>query len=167
MTEQNAFARRGREVSSCRGRALRMAPLLVAVVSGCCAMKSSLRQDLLLAAPPRAFATESVIQQLPMGGENIARKKISDGADSTMFLVRIADRESPHRHTRYDLTIVVVEGSGTLWLDGAPLPMKQGDIAHVPRGTPHYFVNEGKEPASAIAVFSPRFDGPDSQPVAP
>jgi quercetin dioxygenase-like cupin family protein len=141
--------------------------LLAAALAGCNATASKPSHDLLLSDPARSLGAESIIRELPMGGQNIARRKLSDGADSTVFLVRIAERESPHRHTRYDLTVVVVAGSGTLWLDGAPLAMEPGDIAHIPRGTPHYFVNDGDEPASAVAVFSPRFEGPDNQPIAP
>ena len=39
--------------------------------------------------------------------------------------------------------------------------MHAGDVAVVPRGTPHYFVNTGSAPAAAFAVFTPPYDGQD------
>jgi mannose-6-phosphate isomerase-like protein (cupin superfamily) len=42
--------------------------------------------------------------------------------------------------------------------------MNVGDSAFIPRGTPHYFVNEGSTPAAAIVTFSPPFSGPDNSP---
>jgi mannose-6-phosphate isomerase-like protein (cupin superfamily) len=112
--------------------------------------------------PVSAFVADTPLAE----GENIARRAIAHGEDSSLFLVRIRDREEPHLHARYDLGVLLVEGRGTLWVAGGPRPMKAGDFAFVPRGTPHYFVNEGAEPAAALATFSPRFTGPDNQPVA-
>ncbi len=132
--------------------------LLVILVCGCAP-----RPTVLLRGAPVPVA--DLVAGTPLAaGESIARRALADGADSSLFLIRIRDREEPHLHARYDLTVLVVEGKGTLWLDGEPLPMRAGDLAFVPRGTPHHFVNEGGAPAAALAVFSPRFTGPDSQP---
>jgi len=114
----------------------------------------------------RSVPVASFVADTPLAaGQNIARRAIAHGEDSSLFLIRIRGREEPHLHTRYDLGVVLVEGNGTLWVNGAPLAMGPGDVAFVPRGTPHYFVNEGSEPAAALATFSPRFEGPDNQPV--
>jgi len=40
-----------------------------------------------------------------------------------------------------------------------------GDIVHIPRGAPHYFVNTAAEPTVAFVIFSPPFDGKDNIPV--
>ena len=117
--------------------------------------------------PARRESLAASIAGTPMKGKNIVRRQLAGGSETTVFLVRIADREEPHRHTVYDMTVVVVEGSGTLWLDGVARPMARGDVAHVPRGVQHQFVNGGKDPASALVVFSPKFAGPDSEPTAP
>ena len=122
---------------------------------------------LIAAEPVRRESVAALIDGLPMTGENILRRPIAEGEESTVFLVRIADREEPHRHTRYDITVLLVEGSGSLRLDGRELAMARGDVAHVPRGVSHYFVNSGDVPASAVVVFSPRFTGPDNEPMAP
>lgn len=117
--------------------------------------------------PARREGVGALIAGTPMRSESIVRRKIAEGAESSVFLVRIGDREEPHRHTQYDLTVYLVEGKGTLWLDGQAVPMDRGDVAHVPRDVPHYFVNGGASAASAVVVFSPRFTGPDSEPTAP
>jgi quercetin dioxygenase-like cupin family protein len=95
---------------------------------------------------------------------NIRATELQRSDTSSVSLIEVRDREQPHVHTRYDLTVVVASGEGTLWLNGAPIAMREGDAAFIPKGTPHYFVNEGSEPAAAVVVFSPPFTGPDQQP---
>lgn len=133
--------------------------LLVLLLCGCAPRVNVVLGD-------RSVPVVAFIADTPLAaGENIARRAIAHGEDSSLFLVRIRDREEPHVHMRYDLDVVLVEGHGTLWIAGEARPMRVGDLALVPRGAPHYFVNEGRGPAAALVVFSPRFAGPDSQPV--
>lgn len=96
---------------------------------------------------------------------NIQATPIERGEHASVVLVQIRDRETPHVHTRYDLTVILLRGAGTLWLDRRPLPMREGDVAFVPKGTPHFFVNGGGQPATALVGFAPPFDGPDQQTV--
>lgn len=136
-------------------------PWIVLLLCGC-----TPRTNLVL--PERSVSASTFIAATPLAeGENIGRRVIAHGENSSLFLVRIRDREKAHRHTRYDLGVLIVEGHGTLWLDGEARPMRVGDFAFVARGTPHYFVNEGATPAAALATFSPRFTGPDELPVDP
>lgn len=111
-----------------------------------------LSYDALLAVTPLA------------AGENIRARELEHGPNSSVSLVQIRDRESPHIHTRYDLAVTLAKGSGTLWLNGSALPMHEGDTAFIPKGTPHSFINEGSEPAAALVVFAPAFTEPDQQP---
>jgi quercetin dioxygenase-like cupin family protein len=124
--------------------------------------------------PPPAFLVadagrvRDVVSEPPpaplAAGENIrVTPRLAAGAAS-VTLVQIGDRETPHVHTRYDLTVVLARGSGTLWLAGVPAPMRPGDAAFIARGTPHYFVNDGDTPAAAVVVFAPPFSGPDQAP---
>jgi quercetin dioxygenase-like cupin family protein len=123
---------------------------------------------LLMPHPPRLEGFSDVARGAPLDAdENIRPTLLQRNEQTSAFVVRIRDRETPHVHTRYDLTVVMLEGKGTLWLDGAPLAMHCGDVALIPKGTPHYFVNEGSDPAAALVVFAPPFDGPDQQPVPP
>jgi quercetin dioxygenase-like cupin family protein len=97
--------------------------------------------------------------------QNIRQLLLHQGKSMSVHLVQIRDREQPHLHTRYDLTILLVDGEGTLWLQGEPLPMKAGDVAVISRGTRHYFVNQASEPASALVVFAPAYDESDREAV--
>ncbi len=120
---------------------------------------------LLTATPPRATAVHEVAAATPLlPTENIRPTQLERGEQSSIALVQIRDREAPHVHTRYDLAVTLASGSGTLWLNGTPLSMHAGDVAFIPRGTPHFFVNRGSQPATALVVFSPPFSGPDQQP---
>jgi quercetin dioxygenase-like cupin family protein len=131
------------------------------VVAGCLPQSHSAR--LLTADAPVPVSVTSLAPPLPPG-DNILPTELRRGESSSLALVQVRDREQPHVHTRYDLTVTLVRGAGTLWLGGAPQPMRAGDIAFIPKGTPHYFVNDGSEPAAALVVFAPPFSGPDQGP---
>lgn len=164
-------ARMTRDAKLSRAR-LAICTFLVVCSGGCASINvEAPRRDtrdraLIAANPVRRESVAALIDGLPMTGEKIVRRPVANGEESTVFLVRIGDREEPHRHTRYDMTVILVEGGGTLWLDGQALPMARGDVAHVPRGVPHHFANDGETPASAMVVFSPKFSGPDSESTA-
>jgi quercetin dioxygenase-like cupin family protein len=82
-------------------------------------------------------------------------------------LVWIQDREKPHLHAGHDATVQLLKGKGTLTLRGQKLALKPGMLVTIPRGAPHFFVNESKHPAAAFVVFTPPFDGKDVVPVTP
>ena len=120
--------------------------------------------QLLTADPPNAVRIADLMW--PLGAdENVRAREVRSGTSSSISIVQIRDREQPHVHGRYDLTVTLVHGSGTLWLNGTALPMHAGDVAFIPKGAPHYFVNDGAEPAAALVVFAPPFSGPDQQPI--
>jgi len=137
---------------------------LFLVLAAGCAHQSRL----LLPGPPRTDEIGALLDGTRLApGENIRVTPLPPGEHASVSLVQIRDREQPHVHTRYDLTVLLVRGAGTLNLDGRNLPMRAGDSAFIPRGTPHYFVNEGGTPAAALVTFAPPFDGSDQQPLAP
>lgn len=134
---------------------------LLVLLAGCATAPAG---RLLLADPPRALAAAAAAPALA-ADENIRPTQLAGADAASLSLVRIRDRETPHVHTRYDLAVTLLAGEGVLWLDGAPLPMRPGDVAFIPRGTPHWFVNQGRDPATAAVVFAPPFSGPDQAPV--
>lgn len=123
-------------------------------------------------ARPPAFVLPGVADAVPVTlaadpgppGADIHAHPVTAGANASVALVTIRDREALHTHARYDLTVLLVRGEGTLWLDGVARPMRAGDGAFIPRGTPHRFVNTGRRPAAAVVVFAPPFAGPDQVP---
>jgi quercetin dioxygenase-like cupin family protein len=135
--------------------------ILFLAIAGCAA-----ERRIALPNPPRQTTVGALFEAYPLAaGQNVRPEEIARGEQSSVSLVQIRDREPPHRHTRYDLTVLMVEGHGVLWLDGKPLPMRAGDVAFVPKGTPHFFVNQGDDPAATLVSFAPPFSGPDSEPV--
>lgn len=121
-----------------------------------------------LALPDRGTPHEvaELIAAHPLApDEEVRAVEITRGEYASVHLVQIRGREQPHSHSRYDLFVTIVRGTGTLHLQGARLPLRAGDSAFIPRGAPHFFVNDGKDPAAALVVFAPAFRGPDQVPV--
>ena len=94
-------------------------------------------------------------------GENQRVVEIGRDAHTSHHVVSIRDRETPHRHDRHDLTVVILEGWGTMKIGDEERRVGQGSIVYVPRGTVHAFRNLSDAPAVAYAVYSPAFDGKD------
>lgn len=94
-------------------------------------------------------------------GENQRIVEIGRDDHTSHHVVSIRDRETPHRHDRHDLTVVILEGWGTMRLGDEERRVGQGSILYVPRGTVHAFRNLSDAPAVAYAIYSPAFDGKD------
>jgi mannose-6-phosphate isomerase-like protein (cupin superfamily) len=94
-------------------------------------------------------------------GEAFRVVEIGRDAGSSHHVVAIRTGETPHRHDRHDLLVVMLEGHGTWRLGDETRPVGEGSILYVPRGTVHAFTNESDAPAKAFAVYSPPFDGTD------
>jgi len=125
-------------------------PPRVLLPNGQTASQASLSS--MLAAHP--LPAEQNISALPLGR-----------TDALSFhLIQVRDREQPHLHAAHDLSVTVLRGTGRLYVAGEPHEMRPGDVAVVPRGTPHYFVNTASEPAVAFATFAPPYDGSDQVP---
>ena len=98
-------------------------------------------------------------------GQNISATRLGRTDTVSYHLVQVRDREAPHLHATHDMVVTVLRGAGTLYVDGQAQAMRAGDIAVVPRGTPHYFANHDSEPSVAFVTFAPPYDGTDQVPV--
>jgi mannose-6-phosphate isomerase-like protein (cupin superfamily) len=76
-------------------------------------------------------------------------------------VVSIRHAESPHRHDRHDLLVVILKGHGEMLIGTETRPVGAGSILYIPRHTRHAFTNESGEPATAYAIYTPPFDGVD------
>lgn len=99
------------------------------------------------------------------GGDNIYAVALDRSEAMSAHFVQIRDREPPHTHAMHDLAVTLLRGEGTLYIHGRGEEMRPGDAAIIPRGTPHYFVNRGPDPAAALVIFAPPYDGIDQVPV--
>ncbi len=105
-----------------------------------------------------------IVKENPIGkNENIRVISLFNNENASHFIIQIRDSEKPHIHETHDLTVVVKNGKGVLHLGKEKLAMKSGDIAFIPKGVFHYFVNTNNEPSVAYAIFTPIYDGKDIQ----
>jgi mannose-6-phosphate isomerase-like protein (cupin superfamily) len=109
-----------------------------------------------------------VLADNPLGpGENIKIINLGQGQGASHHVVQIRNRESLHMHRNHDGTVQMIRGRGYLVMDKLRITLSVGDIVHIPRGIPHYYVNTDLEPTVAFVVFAPPYDGKDNVPVAP
>lgn len=106
-----------------------------------------------------------IVRENPIGkDQNIRVTPLFKNEDSSHYIIQINDRERPHIHETHDLTVIVKKGEGTLNLGEEKLPMKKGDIAFIPRGKIHWFVNDRKgRTAVAYVIFTPSYSGKDKK----
>jgi quercetin dioxygenase-like cupin family protein len=101
----------------------------------------------------------------PLGPEeNFKLTTLGQGPSSSHHMVQIRDRESPHLHKAHDATVTMLRGRGYLVMGARRITLAAGDIVHIPRGIPHYYVNTDLQPTVAFVVFAPPFDGKDTIP---
>ena len=118
--------------------------------------------DALFGEERRNVALEALETRALLGpGENQRVVEIGRDAHTSHHVVSIRDRETPHRHDRHDLTLVILEGWGAMRIGDEERRVGQGSIVYVPRGTVHAFRNLSDAPATAYAIYSPAFDGKD------
>ena len=98
-------------------------------------------------------------------GENIKVVNLGHLQGASQHVVQIRDREVPHVSKLHDATVTMMRGQGYLILGQKRIELKTGDVIHIPRGGPHYYVNTASEPMVAFLVYAPAFDGKDIHPV--
>lgn len=79
----------------------------------------------------------------------------------TVNLVQVRGRIRPHYHQHREEAVLLLRGRGKLRLGTRILPFSSGMLVHIPRGVIHSFTCEGKEPAVALSIMAPPFDGKD------
>ena len=134
-------------------------------LAGCAATPQVILPD-----PPdvRRTSLTTLLAANPLAeGENIRAVVLSRTDALSYHLVQIRDREQPHIHATHDLAVTLVRGTGTLYIRGVGYAMRVGDVAVVPRGTVHYFVNDASGAAVALVTFAPPYDGKDQVPTTP
>jgi len=115
---------------------------------------------------PQPQSWEAVVRANPLGpDDNIKGVLLLQQPAVSHFLVQIRNREQPHIHQSHDATIVMLRGRGRLVVKDRILLAREGDVLFVPRGTPHYYVNDGPGPTVVLAIFTPAYDGKDAEVV--
>jgi mannose-6-phosphate isomerase-like protein (cupin superfamily) len=98
---------------------------------------------------------------LPAGNERrfryLADEEVGN-RDLTQFLGVIDPSNAPPHGHVYDEVIYVVEGEGTLHLDGKGTPIGPGSCIHLPPLVEHTLENRGPGPMRVLGVFHPAGD---------
>jgi len=114
-------------------------------------------------APPAGRRTVRYEDQpsLPASGDREFRYLVTDEVgctDLTQFFGVIAPGRAPDHSHVYDEVIYVLEGVGTLHIDGEHEPVAAGTCIHLPPLREHSLENGGDTPMKVVAVFHPSGD---------
>lgn len=137
----------------------------LAVVCAVLGVQACARRAPRVDLPPLAGGREAFVAAHPLAPtQNIRADEVARTASASYHLVQVRRGESPHRHVSHDLTVVVLEGGGTLDRGDGRVTLVPGDVAVIPRGEVHWFTNGGRGVALAFVIFSPPLDAPDNVP---
>jgi quercetin dioxygenase-like cupin family protein len=129
------------------------------------ALDGCARRGPRLTLPRIAGGVEAFVAAHPLApGQNIRADEVGRTASASYHLVQVRGGESPHRHLAHDLTVVVLDGGGSLDEGERRVDLAAGDVAVIPRGDVHWFTNLGRGNAVAFVIFSPPLDAPDNVP---
>ena len=105
----------------------------------------------LAAAHP--FDIEAVKRRLSEGTGGYEIVHASPGLEVGVYVLVApeADRQQPHAD---DEIYVVLEGAGTLEIEGRPVELREGHAVFVPAGAEHRFI--GYERLSVLVIFERR-----------
>ena len=98
----------------------------------------------------RAFETSAAIERLRGAGGGYEIVHESPGLELGVYVLVSPepDRQQPHSD---DEVYVVLEGSGTLEVEGERVDLREGQAVYVPAGADHRFV--GYEQLAVLVVF--------------
>ena len=61
----------------------------------------------------------------------------------------------PHMHVDYDEVVFGMDGTVTWTVAGKEILVSHGDKLSIPRGTPHFFINDQPTPARLMLLHTP------------
>lgn len=101
--------------------------------------------------------TRSIHSYVELARENENfRQTVVTGKHSQVVVMSILPGEDIGEEVHDgDQILLFVEGEGEAVLDGTPSPIHAEDLAFVPAGTRHNFVNRGAEPLSLVTIYAP------------
>lgn len=143
-------------------RALPTLAICLALVAAASAPDAAPTVDALLGAERVRIPLAALADRVPLAADQDFRVvELGRDAGTSHHVVAIRTAETPHRHDRHDLLVVMQSGHGTMRLGDQTLPVGERSILYVPRGTVHAFTNQSDAPAVAYTVYTPPFDGKD------
>jgi quercetin dioxygenase-like cupin family protein len=76
-------------------------------------------------------------------------------ASVTQFIGLVPPGRAPDHYHPYDEVIYVLEGEGTLYIDGEEAPLRPGSCVHLPARLVHCLANTGESELRLLGVFRP------------
>src|ERR1700752_4077103 len=97
-----------------------------------------------------AFGVGSVVEKLRAAGGGYEVVHESPGIELGVYVLVAPepDRQQPHED---DEVYIVLEGTGTLEVEGKPVELREGHAVFVPAGAEHRF--SGYEQLSVLVIF--------------
>ena len=83
------------------------------------------------------------------------RTVVATGEHLQIVLMSVETEIGEETHPDNDQMLYLVEGTGTVVLDGVEEAFLAGDVVLVPAGTLHNFINTGEQPMKIITTYSP------------
>lgn len=113
-----------------------------------------------LQSRPQSFLSTDSIGSSTLS-ENIYNKFLFGDSLSSSFCIVIKKEVKAHKHLYHSEHVLVIEGAGTMRLDGKFFPIKKGDLIFIPKNAVHSVKSTGTVPLKVVSIQSPRFDGND------
>lgn len=118
--------------------------------------------DALLGSERVRIPLAALAERVPLAADQPFRVvEVGRDASTSHHLAAIRSAEKPHRHDHHDQLVVIARGYGTVRVGERTLPVGEGSIVYVPRGTVHAFTNQSGAPAVSYVIYTPPYDGVD------
>ena len=118
--------------------------------------------DALLGSERVRIPLAALAERVPLAADQPFRVvEVGRDASTSHHLAAIRNAERPHRHDYHDQLVVIARGYGTVRVGDRTLPVGEGSIVYVPRGTVHAFTNQSGAPAVSYVIYTPPYDGVD------
>lgn len=96
--------------------------------------------------------------------EPVAVQRLAGDTLTTSFLIRINGGVPTHYHAHHSEHVYVLEGSGTMWMNGDTLEIAAGHYVFIPSETRHGAVSAEGTPLKVLSIQAPEFKGKDRWP---
>ena len=80
---------------------------------------------------------------------------------ASSFCIVIKTEVKAHKHQHHSEHVFVLEGEGTMTLDGRKFTIKKGDLVFIPKNTVHAVRTTGKQALKVLSIQAPLFNGLD------
>jgi len=113
---------------------------------------------------------DAILKANPMPpGEKAQAIRIGGDETATLFVARFAagGEVKPHFHKSHSEILYIIEGTGSMILDGKEIDFKPGSILMNPMGKVHSMKNTGSGDIVVFQIFTPEWKEPADRVFVP